>query len=100
MAVFNKKDTYFISEDAIKKVMHTVISYKPAWVIDYADKLALAIIETGKASCYSQAIGWLSFVRDAYTTNGQASDWIAYLDNIKTQHKTKRKLMVLCNDAF
>jgi uncharacterized Zn finger protein len=100
MEIFSKQDTYYINESAVKKVMHAAISYKPAWVINYADKLAMAIIKSGKASCYSNAINWLSFVRDTYKANGQDSEWITYLNNIKAQHKTKRKLIALCNDAF
>ena len=100
MAWVDKHREFYVDKEAIKKVMTAAISCNPQWVINKGDKYATFVITSGDASRYHAAIDWLRLVHEAYIALDQVSEWGLYLDKLKTQYKSKRKLMALCNEAF
>jgi uncharacterized Zn finger protein len=68
---------------------------QPDWVIEKASKMAKAIMDSGKADHYHQAVNWLKNVKEAYSKSGRRADWLTYRENLVNLHQRKRKLMGL-----
>lgn len=81
--------------DTLARVMDAVMDYRPEWVVDNARKQAEEIIDAGKADRYDKAVEWLKKVRAAYKAAGREETWRDYLEEIRTVHGRKYKLMGL-----
>ncbi|MGC9349490.1 MAG: SWIM zinc finger family protein [Anaerolineae bacterium] len=78
---------------ALRRVVIAALGSRPAWAINAARKPAESIIQAGKADRYEVAVEWLSYVKAAYVALGQEDAWRLYLDNLRTRHRRKWKLM-------
>ncbi len=85
---------------ALKKVMIAVMSSQMDWIAEQGLKQALAVINSGKANHYGQAIDWLQLVKEAYEKHDKLTDWYVCLNQIRIGHKTKRKLMEMLTKSF
>jgi len=89
-----KKDSYYRSE-SVHRVMEAAISSHPDWVIDNAQTRAAAIMNSGKADSYHEAVKWLKKVKSAYFQLGQQAEWSTYRSQLEQEYGRKRKLMEL-----
>ena len=79
--------------DLLERVMDAVVEHRPEWVIGAARRQAERIIEAGQSKYYHHAISWLTRARMAYQAAGREVDWQTYLNEIRTNHGRKYKLM-------
>jgi len=89
-----KKDSYYRSE-SVHRVMEAAISSHSDWVIDNAQTRAAAIMNSGKADRYHEAVKWLKKVKAAYFQLGQQAEWSTYRSQLEQEYGRKRKLMEL-----
>ena len=78
---------------ALRRVVAAAVEQRPSWVIDAARRPAERIIEAGQAGRYEVAVQWLTYVQAAYRALDQEDVWRLYLDNLRTRHRRKWKLM-------
>lgn len=78
-----------IPSDLIQRVMKTVMPDFPQWVIGVAKHKAEAIVSAGKSSLYSEAVAWLSIVKDTHKLHGTEHTWQSYISVFAEQHKRK-----------
>lgn len=90
----------YVSADTLETVLGKALSAKPKWVIERAHKMAMQIIDPGKASYYDEAVNWLRFVKKSYESCNDTEGWQMCISTIRSTHKPKRKLMGLLAEAF
>lgn len=76
-------------------VMDAAITQRPAWVVQGGKERAEEIIGAGKSDRYDQAVRWLEKVRRAYEVLNTMDTWTDYLQELRTRHARKYKLMGL-----
>jgi len=81
------------SYSLLERVMDAAVEHRPRWVIEAARRQAERIIEAGQSKYYHHAVSWLTRARAAYQAAGREADWQVYLDEIRTRHRRKYKLM-------
>jgi uncharacterized Zn finger protein len=60
----------------------------------------MSIIDEGKAKYYSSAVNWLKWTKKGYQQKNKENFWEKCLNNIRDNHRQKRKLMGLLQDIF
>ena len=68
---------------------------RPDWVIQAARRQAEDIMDRGKAELYFAAVDWLKKAKAAYQVAQRTNEWQSYLNEIRTCHQRKYKLMGL-----
>jgi len=77
----------------LERVMDAALEQRPDWVIEAACHQAERIMDAGKADAYHHAMEWLKRARSAYRLAGREAEWRTYLQEIRTRHGRKYKLM-------
>lgn len=77
----------------LARVMDAALATHPGWVITAAIGSAGAIIDAGAAQHYAAAVAWLQRARAAYQVAGRLTEWQGYLQQLRTVHRRKHKLM-------
>jgi uncharacterized Zn finger protein len=81
--------------DLIEQVVDATIEHRPDWVIKAARQQAEQIMNAGRADIYHHALHWLEKAREAYRIASREDEWREYLQEVRTIHKKKYKLMGL-----
>jgi uncharacterized Zn finger protein len=79
----------------LARVMDAAIATRPDWVISRAVASAEAIMNAGDAKRYNSAVAWLNRARTAYQAAGRTEEWVRYLQQLRTTHSRKHKLITL-----
>ena len=77
----------------IEKVADGVITVRPDWVIQASQKQAQALIDKTQSKYYSIAAQWLAKMKQAYLSTGRISEWLAYLDELKSTYARRPALL-------
>ena len=76
----------------IEKVADGVITFRPEWVIQASQKQAQALIEKTQSKYYTIAAHWLAKMKQAYLSTGRKSEWLAYLNGLKSTYSRRPAL--------
>jgi uncharacterized Zn finger protein len=78
--------------DLLEKVADAVILYRPDWVIQVSLKQSDQLIAPVQSKNYPLVAQWLARAKKAYIVKGQASEWQAYIDNLRTTYARRPAL--------
>ncbi|MEW5873219.1 MAG: hypothetical protein AB1894_28425 [Chloroflexota bacterium] len=76
----------------LEKVADAVTPHRPDWVIRVALKQADALIVQTQSKLYPAAAEWLGRARKAYFHKGQATEWQAYIANLRITYARRPAL--------
>jgi uncharacterized Zn finger protein len=76
----------------VEKVADAVIPHRPDWVIRIALKQADALIIKTQSNLYPAAAKWLGRARKAYLHKGQATEWQAYIADLRATYARRPAL--------
>ncbi|RPI79176.1 MAG: hypothetical protein EHM41_24065 [Chloroflexi bacterium] len=80
------------SLNLLEKVADGVLDYRPDWVIRVSLEQAEELIAKTQSNLYPAAAKWLSRAKKAYLLKGQASEWQAYITNLRTTYARRPAL--------
>ena len=72
----------------------------PDMAIAIWQKIAGRLIDEVKPKAYQEATQYLRLMQKTYARTGRESDWQLFIDNLRTQHKPKRRLMEILNELM
>ena len=78
--------------DLIEKVADGVIAVRPEWVIQASQKQAQGLIDKTQSKYYAIAAHWLTKMKQAYLSTGRKSEWLTYLDGLKSTYSRRPAL--------
>jgi uncharacterized Zn finger protein len=76
----------------IEKVVDAVFPYRPDWVIQASRKQAEGLIARTQSKYYAIAARWLAKMKQAYLSSGKNTEWLAYLDGLKSTYSRRPAL--------
>jgi uncharacterized Zn finger protein len=76
----------------IEKVADAVIPFRPDWVIQASRKQAKGLIAKTQSKYYAVAARWLAKMKQAYLSSGRKTEWLSYLDELKSTYSRRPAL--------
>ncbi len=76
----------------VEKVVDGVMKVRPTWVIAACQKQAQLLIDKTQSKYYALAVVWLTKAKQAYLATGRESEWLAYLDGLKSKYSRRPSL--------
>lgn len=83
------------AHELVERVADVAVGSRPDWVIRASRAQAESIMDGGKAQYYDAAARWLDKARQAYQIAGREEEWRTYLQELRTRHSRKHKLVPL-----
>lgn len=80
------------STDLLEKVADKLITIRPDWVIRVSFKQSDSLIARTDSKLYAQVAKWLALAKKAYQHKGQASEWQAYISNLRATYARRPAL--------
>ncbi len=76
----------------IEKVTDAVLPFRPDWVIQASRKQAEGLIAKTQSKYYAIATGWLAKMKKAYLASDRKTEWLAYLEDLKSTYSRRPAL--------
>lgn len=76
----------------IEKVADAVFPFRPDWVIQASRKQAEGLIAKTQSKYYAAAARWLAKMKQAYLSSGRKTEWLSYLDGLKSTYSRRPAL--------
>ena len=76
----------------IEKVADAVFPFRPDWVIQASRKQAEGLIAKAQSKYYATAARWLAKMKQAYLSSGRKTEWLSYLDGLKSTYSRRPAL--------
>lgn len=76
-----------------KEVASTLVKTHPDLALNIWQFIAESLIDRVKPSAYVEAAIYLRLMKKTYTQNRRQQEWQMLLNNLRTKHKAKRRLM-------
>ncbi len=80
------------STNLLESVADKLIPIRPDWVIRTSIKQSDALILKTQSNLYPEAAKWLARAKKAYQHKGQASEWQAYISNLRATYARRPAL--------
>jgi uncharacterized Zn finger protein len=78
----------------IEKVTDAVFPFRPDWVIQASQKQAEGLIAKTQSKYYAIAANWLAKMKNAYLASDRKTEWLAYLEDLKSTYSRRPALQV------
>lgn len=76
----------------IEKVVDAVLPFRPDWVVRASQKQAEGLIAKTQSKYYAIAAGWLAKTKKAYLVSDRKTEWLAYLESLKSTYSRRPAL--------
>jgi len=76
----------------IEKVADAVFPFRPDWVIQASRKQAEGLIAKTQSKYYATAARWLAKMKQAYLSSGRKTEWLSYLNGLKSTYSRRPAL--------
>ena len=86
------------SYNLLENVADGVVAHRPDWVAQVSLKQAEDLISKTQSKLYPAAAKWLSRAKKAYQIKSQASEWQAYISNLRATYARRPALQKAISD--